>query len=134
MPYTPLDSAALYSTAFRSGALEWAVWTAILSAMDVHGNASINPAFLAAQWKNVTEQEIEKAWNVHASPDPKSKNKDHEGRRLIPLEDGRWHVVSYLSYREKYEEDRRLALNRAAKRRQREREKDEQSPDPNGDF
>ena len=122
--YTPLDSQALYSTAFRTGALPWAIWTAILASMDADGNTSLNPAFLAAQWR-IDEKEIEKAWNVHTKPDPKSKNKDYDGARLIPLDDGRWHVVSYKSYRNRYRKEIRAQQLREAQSRYRSKKKQE---------
>lgn len=123
MPYTPLDSSALYSTAFRTGPLPWAVWTAILAAMDSDGVVSINPSFLAAQWPGVSRAEIEEAWSVHTKPDPDSKNEEFEGRRLIPYEGGRWLVVSHQEYRNKYSKAIRAEQLRAAKQRQRQREK-----------
>jgi len=122
MPYTPLDHAALYSTAFRTGAIEWAVWTAILAAQDSDGNVAINPAFLAVQW-SMDESEVQKAWDVHTHPDPKSKNIEHDGRRIIPLGDGRWHVVSFDKYKDRYRKEVRSEQLRLAKQKQRLREK-----------
>lgn len=122
MPFTPLDSQSLYSSAFMSGALPWAVWTAILSSIDADGTTALSPAYLAAIW-HLSEDEIRQAWNVHTEPDPKSKNTSHGGRRMIPMEDGRWLVVSYERYREKYRPEFRKEMARIAKQRQRAKEK-----------
>lgn len=123
MPFTPLDHAALYSTAFRTGPLPWAVWTAILAAMDSDGIVSINPAFLAAQWPGVSREEIEDAWNVHTKPDPDSKNEECEGARLVPTDDGRWLVVSHKSYRTRYSKEIRRAQVAQAQANYRKKQK-----------
>jgi len=122
--YAPLDSEALFSSAFMEGPLPWAVWTAILASKDKDGLTSLNPTALARMWR-VDEEEVQKAWDVHTSPDPKSKNKEYQGRRLIPTEDGRWLVVSHAQYRERFREEKRREQLRLAKQRQREREKRE---------
>jgi hypothetical protein len=120
MGFTPLDSNALFSTAFRTGALPWAVWTAILAATDADGFVAINPAFLAAQWRMPVE-EVQEAWDVHTKPDPDSHNKDCDGARIIPTEDGRWLVVSHIGYRKRYAKEIRLKQKADAQRRYRER-------------
>ena len=122
MPYTPLDSHAMYSTAFMEGPLPWAVWTAILSTADQDGNTSLQPFVLARMWK-MSEEEIQKAWDRHTRPDKASKNTEAQGRRLIKLDNGRWHIVSHAQYREQYREDMRREQLRRSKRRQRAREK-----------
>jgi hypothetical protein len=124
MPYTPLDSQSLFSTAFLEGAVPWAVWTAILASTDQDGNTALWPGHLARVW-NMPVEEVEAAWNKHSSPDPASKSVEHEGRRIIKLADGRWHVVNHLRYREKYSKEKRAEALRDAKRRQRAKEKGE---------
>ncbi len=128
MSYAPLDSQSLFSTAFRAGPLEWAVWTAILAAKDQDGFVSISPDALAALW-TCDVGPIQKAWDVHASPDPKSKNKEYEGRRIIPMDDGRWLVVSHEYYRDKHREAARKEASRVAKARQRAKAKGEEPPE-----
>ena len=122
MPFTPLDSQAVFSTAFMSGPMPWAVWTAVLSSADSDGMTSLNPHVLARLW-NCPLEDIQAAWDVHTQPDPLSKNQDHEGRRLIPLDGGRWLIVSHSRYREQYSPEFRREQLRLAKRRQRAREK-----------
>jgi len=122
VPYTPLDAQALFSSAFLAGVLPWAVWSAILSSLDQDGCTALSPEFLARAWR-VPIGEIQTAWDIHTNPDPSSKNKDYGGRRMIRMDDGRWLVVSHKHYREKYREDVRKEQLRAAKQRQRARER-----------
>ncbi len=56
--------------------------------------------------------------------DPISRSKEHEGRRIIPLDSGRawgWIVVNYAHYRGIQTEEARRQCWRDAKRRQREK-------------
>ena len=122
MSYAPLDSESLFSSAFMAGPLPWAVWTAILASKDKDGLTSLNPEALARMWRIETKI-VKKAWKVHTDPDPNSKNKDHQGARLIPTPDGRWFVVGHEQYRDKYREEKRREQLRLAKQRQRAKEK-----------
>lgn len=50
-----------------------------------------------------------------SSPDPSSQNREHEGRRLVPIEDGRdwgWRIVSYQHYRKIRDEEQRRQYHR----------------------
>ena len=123
MSFTLLDAGSVYSTVFRQGPMVWAVWCAILAQKDADGVTPMTPEFLAAQWRMDDGGSIQKAWDVLAAPDPSSKNKEHEGRRIIPTPDGRWFVVSHEKYRQIHREAYRREQNAEAKRRQREREK-----------
>jgi hypothetical protein len=107
----------------REGPLPWAIYTAILAQKDQDGISPVTPDVLAAIWRMDVE-EIRRAWDVLAAPDPRSKNREHEGRPIIPTDDGRWLVVSHEKYRLKHREEQRKETVREAKRRQREREKD----------
>ena len=122
MSYAPLDSESLFSSAFMAGPLPWAVWCAILASKDQDGMTALNPEALARMWR-IDIEIVQKAWDVHTKPDKLSKNKEHDGCRLIPTPDGRWLVVSHEQYRDKFREERRKEQLRLAKQRQREREK-----------
>jgi hypothetical protein len=57
-----------------------------------------------------------------SKPDLESRTKDFEGRRLIPISDGRswgWFIVNYRKYRDLQDEESRRVAFRDAKRRQR---------------
>jgi hypothetical protein len=120
MPYAPLDSDSLFSTAFMAGPLPWAVWTAILASKDKDGLTSLNPEILSRLWQ-VDLADVQKAWDHHAKPDAKSKNKEHDGARIVPTEDGRWKVVSHEKYRSKHLSEKRRDANTEAVRRHRAR-------------
>jgi len=98
----------------------WAVWTAILADKDKDGFTSLTPGFLAHQW-SVSEDEVQKAWDVLAAPDPSSKNKDEGGRRIIHSDvfPGAWYVVSNDLYKNKWTSERRKEANRIAQKRSR---------------
>jgi hypothetical protein len=51
--------------------------------------------------KNILpESAFDFALQILLSPDTKSKNKEHEGRRIVQLDESRWLVVSYKNRRE----------------------------------
>ena len=57
-------------------------------------------------------------------PDSKSRSKEHDGRRLIPVDSGRdwgWVIVNYQHYRALQDEEARRSYFRDAKRKQREK-------------
>lgn len=123
MSYAPLDADSLFSTTFAKGPLPWAIFTAILSQKDQDGVTALTPELLAAIWRMPVET-IKAAWDELAAPDPRSRNKEHEGRPIIPTGDGRWLVVSHEKYRTKHRIERRQETVREAKRRQRDRERE----------
>lgn len=128
MSYAPLDSDILYSTTIKEGPMVFAVWCAILASKDQDGVTALNPESVALLMSDPKEQRfqpvepIEEAWKVLTSPDPGSRNQEHQGRRIIPTGDGRWLVVSHEHYRQKHQKLRRQEQLRDAKARQRERE------------
>lgn len=106
----------------------FAVWCAILASKDQDGVTALNPESLAllmskpGNGHHADVGAIQSAWDVLSAPDPGSRNKEHEGRRIIPVGDGRWLVVSHEKYRQKHQKLRRQEQLRDAKARQRERE------------
>lgn len=136
MSYAPLDSDVLFSTTIKEGPVVFAVWCAILASKDQDGVTALNPESLAllmskpGEGRVVSVETIAEAWNVLAAPDPRSRNPEHEGRRIIPTEDGRWLVVSHERYRLKHQKLRRQEQLRDAKARQRERERAAAGPPP----
>jgi len=68
-----------------------------------------------ARHTNVPIEEIKAAIEFLSSPDPESQNKEHDGRRLIPIEEGRswgWRIVSYAHYRNLRSEEERRQYHR----------------------
>jgi len=137
MSFAILDGKALTSSITDEGLVTWGVWMAILADKDQDGITSLNPRFLAKVFGHDVA-EIEEAFKTLSSPDPHSKNEEHEGRRIIPVDGGRWLVVSHEKYRQIYRKEVRRDYLTQAKRAQREREKreklftkDEQPPELN---
>jgi len=128
MSYAPLDSDVLFSTTIKEGPVVFAVWCAILASKDQDGVTALNPESLALLMRTSDVEGMRAAWEVLAAPDPKSRNPEHEGRRIIPSGDGRWIVVSHERYRLKHQKLVRREQLRAAKERQRAREKGEEVP------
>lgn len=90
------------------------VFMDLLVLADVTGSVDMTPAAIARH-TNVPLQEVQEALEALSSPDPDSKNKDHQGRRLVPLEEGRswgWRIVSYDHYRKIRDEEQRREYHR----------------------
>jgi hypothetical protein len=74
------------------------VWIAMLASADADGMVEGSvPGF--ARVANVTMAEMEHALEVLYSPDPHSRTKDHEGRRIEAF-DGGWRILNHTKYRE----------------------------------
>lgn len=82
------------------------VWVTILAKADRTGYLAMS-VYMLARSSNVTLSECEEALALFQSPDPHSRTKEHEGRRLVAGPDG-WQVVNYVKYRNmRSEEERR---------------------------
>jgi len=80
----------------------------------------LNPTVLSAII-GTTPEEINKAIAFLESPDEKSKNKDHDGRRIINDSGFSYFVVSHEHYRNIKNTADRCAYERERKRKQREK-------------
>lgn len=69
------------------------------------------------------EEAVEKAIDFLCSPDPKSRSKEEDGRRLVKLGEFCYRVVNGAKYREIRDEERRRETDRNSKRRQRARDR-----------
>lgn len=68
-----------------------------------------------ARTANAPIEEVQAAIEFLSMPDPHSQNREHDGRRLIPIEDGRawgWKIVSYHHYRAIRDEEQRRQYHR----------------------
>jgi hypothetical protein len=77
---------------------------------------------------NVPLEVIEMAVAKLCAPDPQSRTPDHDGRRLVLIDENRdwgWKIVNYLKYRQIRDEEARRISNRSYKRDQRAKEKAE---------
>jgi hypothetical protein len=97
MSYTPLDRGLLTSTLLKEGPDVVAVWALILASADKLGESDMQPS-AAASLLRIPDDRAEKAFEVLASPDHRSKNKEFEGRRILRQEDGKWLIASHSKY------------------------------------
>jgi hypothetical protein len=114
MSYTPLDSDLLTSTLLKEGPVVVSAFVLILASRDRFGETSIQPATVASLLR-ISDEEAEDAFRVLSEPDPKSRNRDCEGRRIVPIADGRWMIVSSEKYQ--YRASKASAAERQRKHR-----------------
>jgi hypothetical protein len=73
------------------------VWVTMLAMADRHGRINASIPGLAAR-AVVSIQETEHALEVFRSPDPYSRTREHEGRRIVDI-DGGWMLLNYEKHR-----------------------------------
>ena len=98
------------------------VMKALIVLADSDGVVDLSPQALAGRTSYPLDV-IKKGLSVLQKPDPDSRSGVAEGRRVLPLEDGRafgWQIVNYQKYRKlaTREEKRSSDRKRIAKKRQ----------------
>src|SRR5262245_9764931 len=121
LSYTPLDSDFLSSTLLREGPDAVAIWALVLAAADKLGKSGMQPC-IAASLLRIADERAQPAFDVFARPDPQSRNKDHDGRRLLRRGDGRWFIVSHQKCQWKASRGAATERQRRCEARQKERE------------
>jgi hypothetical protein len=97
--FSKLFSSIVTSTIWGESHSTVRVWIAMLATADYDGNVEGSiPGF--ARIACVTIKEMEDALDVLLAPDPHSRTKEHEGRRIEAF-DGGWHILNYAKYRQK---------------------------------
>ena len=81
-----------------AGPTVFAVWGYCIAKADRGGIVILNPALLAPII-GTSRVDIERAIEYLESPDPNSKNPEHEGRRLLHMSGYAYTVVSHAIYR-----------------------------------
>lgn len=102
-----------------AGADIFAVWGYVV-AHTCDSVVELNPHLLAAVL-GITVERAELALQTLCAPDSRSRNPEHEGRRLLHEGAFTYRVVSHAYYRALRNEDDRRAYNRDAQRRSREK-------------
>lgn len=97
MSYTPLDGGIVTSTLLKEGPDVVACWILLLATCDKLGESQMQPS-AAASLLRISDERAEAAFEVLQAPDMRSRNRDHEGKRILPLKGGGWHVVSFQKY------------------------------------
>jgi hypothetical protein len=125
--FTKLFSSITESTVWMESADTRLVWITMLAMADRKGRVFGSVPGLAHRAR-VSEEGARLALERFLSPDPDSRTKTHEGRRIEEI-DGGWKLINHAKYRAiRDEEDRREYLRvKQAESRRRKRS----GPDPN---
>ncbi|MCL5280391.1 MAG: hypothetical protein M1376_10850 [Planctomycetes bacterium] len=117
--FTKLFSTIVTSTIWREDDKTRIVWITLLATADAYGEVAASIPGLAAL-ANVNIADCERALQTLLSPDPYSRTRDHEGRRIEVI-DGGWKILNYGKYRQVRDPEKRGPQNREAQRRWREK-------------
>ena len=94
--YTKLFSSITESTVWGEPHSTRSVWVTLLAMADQHGCCYGSVPGLARR-ANATMEETERALASFLAPDPYSRTKDHEGRRIVEI-DGGWQLINHGKY------------------------------------
>jgi hypothetical protein len=107
MGFTKLDSGIVDSSLWDENANVLKVFITFWTKSDPNGivtatyKALYRSANLCDENKNIlSESEFDKYLKVLLNPDPTSRTKENEGRRIIRLEDSKWLITTYKTNRE----------------------------------
>ncbi len=120
--YTKLFSSILASTIWEADMPTRIVWITLLAMADQYGIAEASIPGLA-HIARVSREQCEQAIENLLAPDPDSRSKDDDGRRIRPV-DGGWQLVNHGKYRERRTADERreyLRLKQAEQRAKRDK-------------
>ncbi len=118
--FTKVYNSILLSTVWREPNHVRLVWITMLALCDANGRVEASIPGLADAAR-VSIGECEDALRRFQQPDPYSRTKDHEGRRIVNISGG-WRLLNYKKYRDGRNPEKRREQNREAKVRQRSRQ------------
>jgi len=107
--WNPAGAITMYGKAFSAmyegsmigaGPVVYAVWGYCISKADPDDHTVLLNPVLLATIIGTSQAEIESAIEYLASPDPKSKCPDHEGRRILNQGGHLWFLVTHARYRD----------------------------------
>lgn len=119
--YTKLFSSIVTSTIWREDDKTRIVWITLLAIKNRHGEVAGSIPGLAAL-ANVSIPDCEAALQRLSSPDPYSRTKENEGRRIEAIEGG-WRILNHARYRNAMSEEERRAYQADWQRKYRQRKK-----------
>jgi hypothetical protein len=85
---------------FGAGLPVFALWPWIIAHKDENGVVEVNPDLVAAQLGCVA-QHVQDALDYLTRPDPNSRSKDEDGRRLVKVSQFGYRVVNHGHYRDR---------------------------------
>src|SRR5262245_49319034 len=121
MSWNPLHDSLLTSSVLAEGPDVVAVWSMLIASADRSGFSELTVPFVASALR-ISEDRAESACKVLTSPDTRSRTKEHEGRRILPV-DGGWLLVSHAKWRQRA--SREAANDRQARYAARKKAADE---------
>lgn len=124
--YTKLFGSIIASTIWRESKETKIVWITMLAMANKFGVVEASVPGLA-DFSRVTVPECEAALKILSEPDAYSRTKDHEGRRIEPV-DGGWRLLNHAKYRAKMSVDDRREYLRIKQEERRKRLKDNTAP------
>lgn len=122
--YTKLFGSIIASTIWRESKETKIVWITMLAMAKKDGIVEASVPGLAVL-AGVTVPECESAISTLSNPDPYSRSKEHEGRRIAES-DGGWLILNHAKYREKMGSDERREYLRVKQHEQRQKRKRQQ--------
>lgn len=118
--YTKLFNSILASTVWREPMETRIVWITLLAMADKDGIAEGSVPGLA-DFARIPVEATREALVRLSSPDPDSRSKDNEGRRIQAV-DGGWQLLNHAKYRAKMGADERREYNRTKQAQHRARQ------------
>jgi len=128
MAYTKLDSTLTDSTIWQAPDTTRIVWITMLAMADQNGYVGASVPGLAGRAR-VPLQACIDAISSFEAPDPWSRTKEHEGRRIAPAEGG-WVLLNHAKYRAIQSADDRRERSRIAMAALRQKRKSEAASGP----
>lgn len=120
--YTKLFSSIVHSTIWRAENHVRLVWVTMLAMSDKNGLVESSIPGLADAAR-VSLEECEAALKQLTAPDPYSRSKDFDGRRIQDA-DGGWELLNYVKYRGKLKSDTVREQGRMRQQKYRKRQKE----------
>lgn len=117
--YTKLFNSILASTIWKEDNITRIVWITLLAMADKNGVAEGSVPGLAG-FANVSIDDCKSALHKLMSPDPYSRTKEHEGRRVEECEGG-WFLLNHGKFRAKMSADERREYNRVKQQEYRQK-------------
>jgi len=128
--FTKLFSSITASTIWCEDSDIRVVWITMLAMCDKNGRVFASIPGLA-KYASVPIENAEKALKKFMSPDPYSRTKDHEGRRIEEIEGG-WRLLNHGKYRAIRNEEERRAYKTEKQREYRNKNKNVDNVDRSG--
>ena len=98
MGFTKLDEEILKSSVMAADPFTFKVWITLLAACREDGIARLSRIYISSI-THISIDQVETSLQILMSPDPYSRTKEHDGRRIEETEGG-FLVFNYGKYRE----------------------------------